>query len=55
MQEGLYLVKSPESSNPPRSTIQSVGFRTSWRIARNPRVCARFVIAHGPGERLRRR
>jgi hypothetical protein len=44
-----------ESSNPFCSTIQSLDFRTSGRIARNPRVCARFAIARGPGERLRRR
>jgi hypothetical protein len=31
-----------EGSNPLRSTPQSPRFRTSRRIARNPRVCARF-------------
>jgi hypothetical protein len=36
------------------STIQSVSFRTYRRIARNPRVCARFAMKHGPGEGLRR-
>ena len=41
-------------SNPLWSTIQSVSFRTSRRIDRNPRVCARFAIGEGPGERLRR-
>jgi hypothetical protein len=40
-------------SNPLCSTIQSVSFRTYRRIARNPRVCARFAIMHGPGERPR--
>jgi hypothetical protein len=29
MQEGLYLLKSPESSNPPRSASESSGFRDS--------------------------
>jgi hypothetical protein len=43
------------SSNSLLSTIQSVSFRTSRRIARNPRVCAPFSISHGPGERLLRR
>ena len=42
------------SSNPFCSTIQSFSFRTSRRIARNPRVCARFAIMHGPRERPRR-
>src|SRR5208337_2395896 len=32
---------NPDGSNPARSTIQSLGFRTSRRIDRNPRVCAR--------------
>jgi hypothetical protein len=32
--------------------IQSLSFRTSGRIARNPRPCARFAIKRGPGERL---
>jgi hypothetical protein len=41
-------------SNPACSTIQSVSFRTFRRIARNPRVCARFAIMRGPGERPRR-
>jgi hypothetical protein len=41
-------------SNPPLSTIQSLSFRTSRRIDRNPRVCARFAIMHGPRERPRR-
>jgi hypothetical protein len=44
-----------EGSNPFCSTIHSLGFRTSQRIARNPRLCAQFVIARGPGERRRRR
>jgi hypothetical protein len=43
---------SPEDSNPSRSTIQFLSFRTSRRIDRNPRVCARFPIAHRPGECL---
>jgi hypothetical protein len=43
------------SSNSLRSTIQSFSFRTSQRIARTPRVCARFSIEHGPGERLLQR
>ena len=38
----------------PRS-IQFFSFRSSRRIARNPRVCARFSIAHGPGEQLLQR
>ena len=48
------MLKGLGSSNPLLSTIQSVSFRTSRRIARNPRVCARFSIAHGPacGSRL---
>jgi hypothetical protein len=41
-------------SNPACSTIQSVSFRTFRRIARNPRVCARFAIMRGPGEHPRR-
>jgi hypothetical protein len=40
------------SSNSLRSTIQSI--RTSRRIDRNSRVCARFAMKHGPGERPRR-
>jgi hypothetical protein len=49
------LTKSPESSNPSCSTIQSARFRTSGRIARKARVCARFEISRGPGEcRFRR-
>jgi hypothetical protein len=43
-----------ESSNPFCSTPQSLGIRTSRRIPRNPRPCARFPIMHGPGERPRR-
>ena len=46
-------MKGLDGSNPPLSTIESVGFRTYGRIARNPRVCARFAIMHGPGERPR--
>jgi hypothetical protein len=42
------------SSNSLRSTIQSLSFRTSRIIDRNPPVCARFAIGSGPGERLRR-
>jgi hypothetical protein len=41
-------------SNPARTTIQSTSFRTSRRIDRNSRVCARFAMKHGPGERPRR-
>jgi hypothetical protein len=41
-----------ESSNPVRSTLQSPRRRTSRRIDRNPRVCARFAIERGPRERL---
>ena len=44
-----------DSSNPLSSTFQPPNFRRCRRIARNPRVCARFAITHGPGERLRRR
>ena len=44
-----------EGSNPFCSTPQSLDFRTSQRIARNARVCARFAIMDGPGERLGRR
>jgi hypothetical protein len=40
-----------ESSNPIRSTPQSPRIHGSWRLARNMRVCARFAIRHGPGER----
>src|ERR1035437_1691966 len=47
--------RDTDVSNPPCSTIQSLGFRPFRRIARKARVCARFAIAHGPGERLRRR
>ena len=36
----LATPEGSESSNPPLSTIQSVNFCTSRRIARNPRVCA---------------
>jgi hypothetical protein len=43
-----------EGSNPLCSTIQSLSFRTSRRIDRNPRVCARFAIIHGPREPPRR-
>jgi hypothetical protein len=41
------------SSNSLCSTIQSFSFRTSRRIARDPRVCVRFAIMHGPRERPR--
>jgi len=34
------------------TTIQSLDFRKFRRIARNPRVSARFAIMHGPGERF---
>src|SRR4029077_444955 len=34
------------SSNSLRSTIQSISFGASRRIARKPRVCARLSIAH---------
>ena len=37
-------------SNPSCSTIQSASFGTCRRIDANPRVCARFAIAHGPRE-----
>jgi hypothetical protein len=37
------------------STIQSASFRSFRRIDRNPRVCVRFAITSGLGERLRRR
>src|SRR5216683_4356167 len=37
------------------STIQSISFCISQRIARNPRACARFALTHGPRERLLRR
>jgi hypothetical protein len=43
-----YWVTGTEGSNPSLSTIQSLDFRTSQRIDRNPRVCARFSIAGGP-------
>ena len=43
------------SHQTPSSTIQSLGFRTSQRIARNARVCARFTIKHGPGANPRPR
>ena len=36
------------SSNSLRSTTQSISFRTSLRIVRNPRVCARFSIRTDP-------
>jgi hypothetical protein len=42
-------------SNPAASTNQSLDFGTSLRIARNPRACARFAIANGPGERFSQR
>ena len=37
------------------STLQSPWFQTPQRIAQNRRVCVRFSIARGPGERLGRR
>src|SRR5260370_31612606 len=48
---GVSLAKASRDnavSNLPRSTPQSLGIRTSRRI---DRVCARFAITHGPGER----
>jgi len=45
--------RESSSHQTPPSTIQSVSFRTYRRIARNPCVCARFAIMHGPGERPR--
>ena len=47
-------VRGTESSNPSLSTIQSARFRPFRRIDRNPRVCPRFAIPQGPGERLLR-
>jgi hypothetical protein len=49
------IAKMPERGSPKTasSTIQSFSFRTYRRISRNPRVCARFAIMHGPGERPR--
>src|ERR1700682_6112730 len=44
-----------EGSNPFCSTIQSLAYRTFQRIARNPRVCARFAFACGSRERRRGR
>src|SRR5208282_6688937 len=44
-----------EGSNPFCSTFQSPDFWRCQRIAQNRRVCARFSIARGPGERLGRR
>ena len=44
-----------ESSNPLRSTPQSLRFWTDRRIARKARVCARFASTCGPGERRLRR
>ncbi len=44
-----------EGSNPSPATIQSLRSRTWRRIDRNPRLCARFAIEHGPGERRSRR
>jgi hypothetical protein len=46
-------MKGLNGSNPPLSATQSFSSRTSQRTARNPRVRARFVIAHGPRERAR--
>ena len=43
-----------KSSNPSWTSPQSLGIRTSRRMVRNPGVCARFAIMHGPGERPRR-
>ena len=42
-------------SNPAWTTFQSPDFWRCQRIDRNRRVCARFVIARGPGEGLGRR
>ena len=44
--------RGAEGSNPLCSTIQSLGFRTRRRIARNQRVCARFELADGTREGL---
>ena len=44
-----------ESSNPVRSTFQSPDFWRCQRIDRKARVCARFAITRGRGERLQRR
>jgi hypothetical protein len=43
--------RDTDGSNPPRSTSQSLHFRTSRIIARKARVCARLGITRGPGER----
>ena len=51
---GIFSAVGAGGSNPLCSTIQSLSFRTSRIIDRNPRVCARFAIGSGPGERLRR-
>jgi hypothetical protein len=45
---GIFSAVGAGGSNPFRSTPQSVGSRTSRRIVRNPRPCARFASAHGP-------
>jgi hypothetical protein len=49
-----YWVTGTEGSNPSLSTPQSPGLRTSRRIDRNLRVCARFALMRGPGEYLYR-
>ena len=49
------LTRESGSHRTAPSTLQSPGFRTSRRIDRNLRVCARFAIIRGPGERLRPR
>src|SRR5260370_28394463 len=51
---GVSLAKASRDnavSNLPRSTPQSLAIRTSRRIDRKSRVCVRFAITHGPGER----
>ena len=54
MQEGLYLVKSPASSNPPRSANQSirfaytarpVGVRSATRAGCGPRAAQRVRVS----------
>jgi hypothetical protein len=37
------FTKSPDSSNSSRSTTQTLVFRTSRRVRRNPHVCARHL------------
>ena len=56
MQEGLYLVKSPESSNPPLSCSEASCRSSRWKTCQWKHPGATVVIPDGEkGDRLGRK